>query len=246
MHIIYGTINEEGFPAYGLRLAQASAKDSLGSMPLQTKAFAFHSTESLTAVSDDLFEYAMRLAKIRGWQQMVGPQQLKDNFPFHLQLHNRADGKPMLDYKYKVGQAVDFKLVLDENANTSFLPKRYVYVFLINRNGDMILAYPDSESGNMANQFPKYRDYELLNEVSLFGGKVSVPTGTDNYYLLATDEPIPNYADIFNQTGVRSVGANNNNPFVKLLNMGNMGASRNVSKTPANWRLIKLSVESGF
>jgi hypothetical protein len=177
---------------------------------------------------------------------MVGPQQLKDNFPFHLQLHNRADGKPMLDYKYKVGQAVDFKLVLDENANTSFLPKRYVYVFLINRNGDMILAYPDSESGNMANQFPKYRDYEVLNEVSLFGGKVSVPTGTDNYYLLATDEPIPNYSDIFNQTGVRSVGANNNNPFVKLLNMGNMGASRNVSKTPANWRLIKLSVESGF
>ena len=72
------------------------------------------------------------------------------------------------------------------------------------------------------------------------------PSGTDNYFLLACDEPIQNASLIFNQNGVYSgVGSRgliiNNNPLVDLLDLGNVGTRGGLQKSPSTWSLQRIS-----
>src|SRR5947207_2663079 len=89
-YILFGTISKEGKPSYGLRRTQTSARDSLASMPLQTENFVLenNNADSHTAIADKVYEYAMRLFKVRAWLQLTGPQKNKNDFPFHLELVN--------------------------------------------------------------------------------------------------------------------------------------------------------------
>jgi hypothetical protein len=246
-YVLYGTIDNNGRPSYGLRRAQTSARDSLESMPVQTKSFTLEdgSTEASGSIAEELYEYAMRLSKIRGWMQLAGPREGTSNFPFHLEMVNKNENKLITDNQYKVGDKVAFNLVVDNNATNSGIAKRYIYVFMIDKNGNMILGYPDKESGNVGNQFPKYENFNLIKNVFLFEGDVSEPVGTDNYFMLASDEQIPNYADVLNQEGVRGV-EKSNNPLGNLLNLGNEGGTRGFNKSVSNWKLMKLSIKSSY
>ncbi len=244
-YILYGTINEEGQPAYGLRRAQTSSRDSLESMPVQTKSFALDNSNTATAsVADNLYEYAMRLSKIRGWQQLTGPKEGDKSFPFHLEIVNKATNIPIVSNEYRVGDKVAFNLVAEKGYTGANRTKRYVYVFLIDKDGNMVLCYPDADAGNVANQFPKFQDFALVNNVFLFEGDVSEPVGTDNYYLLASDEPITNYAMVFSQEGVRAAPRGVGSPLGDLLNLGNAEGTRGFNKSVANWNLIRLSMKS--
>lgn len=246
-YTLYGTIDENGKPAYGLRRAQTSARDSLESMPVQTKSFPLNnnSPEMATDVSDSLYEYAMRLSKIRGWVQLTGPKEGESNFPFHLEMKNKETDNQITDNKYKIGEKVAFHLVANEGYTGANKVKRFIYVFLIDKAGNMILAYPDADAGNVGNQFPKFENFNLVKDVFLFEGTVSEPVGTDNYFLLASDEPITNYAMVFNQEGVRAAGGEEST-LGNLLNMGNEGGTRSLKKTVSNWNLIRLSVKSHY
>ncbi len=247
-YVLYGTINEEGKPAYGFRRAQTSARDSLESMPVQTKSFGLEDGSNLagSSIADSLYEYAMRLSKIRGWMQLTGPKEGDSNFPFHLELVNTTENKLVTTGEYKVGDKVAFHLVANPGYTGASRVKRYVYVFMIDKQGNMLLGYPDAESGNVDNQFPKIdNNHILVKDVRLFEGEVSEPVGTDNYFLLASDEPIPNYAAVLNQEGVRGT-PKGNNPLGNLLNLGNDGGTRGFTKSVSNWNLIRLSVKSSY
>ena len=245
-YVLYGTINEEGKPAYGFRRAQTSARDSLESMPVQTKSFAIEdgTTLSGSTVADSLYEYAMRLSKIRGWMQLSGPKDGENNFPFHLELINTTSNKLITTSEYKVGDDIAFHLVANKNYTGATRVKRYVYVFMIDKQGNMLLGYPDAGSGNVDNQFPKIdNDHQLVKDVVLFTGSVSEPVGTDNYFLLASDEPIPNYSAVLNQEGVRGV-PQGKNPLGNLLNLGNEEGTRGFTKSVSNWNLLRFSIKS--
>lgn len=245
-YVLYGTIDEEGRPAYGFRRAQTSSRDSLESMPVQTKSFPLEDGTSAmgSSVADSLYEYAMRLSKIRGWMQLNGPKEGANNFPFHLELINTSTNKIINNQQYTVGDKVAFHLVANPGYTGASRVKRYVYVFMIDKQGNMQLGYPDAESGNVDNQFPKIdNDHKLVSDVMLFEGEVSDPVGTDNYFLLASDEPIANYSAVLNQTGVRGA-PKDASPLGNLLNLGNEGGTRGFNKSVSNWNLIKLSVKS--
>jgi hypothetical protein len=246
-YILYGTINEAGKPSYGFRRTQTAARDSLESMPVQTKSFTLDdgSTTAGSSIADSLYEYAMRLSKIRGWMQMTGPKEGDSNFPFHLEVVNIIEKKQITTGEYNVGDKVAFHLVANAGYMDAGRVKRYVYVFMIDKQGNMLLGYPDAESGNVNNQFPKINDYKVVNDVLLFEGEVSEPVGTDNYFLLASDEPIANYAAVLNQEGVRGA-PKDNNPLGNLLNLGNEEGTRSFKKSVSNWSLIKLSIKSRY
>ena len=70
------------------------------------------------------------------------------------------------------------------------------------------------------------------------------PSGTDNYYLLATDQPIVNASSALNQTGVRGHVAGNDSALGKLLNMGNEGFTNRGLNTTEHWTLRRLSVKA--
>lgn len=247
-YIVYGTINEDGILSYGLRRTQTAARDSLESMPVQTKCFSLNdnTTASLDEVTSELYDYAMRLSKIRGWIQLTGPKDGESNFPFHLELINKETGEKITDNAYKVGQSIEYHLVADNKFTGANKVKRFVYVFVIDKSGNMGLAYPDADAGNVANQFPKFEDFVLVKDVVLFSGTVAEPVGTDNYFVLASDEPITNYAMVFNQEGVRGADTNQKSPLGNLLNLGNEGGTRGFTKSVSNWNLIKLAVKSSY
>ena len=67
----------------------------------------------------------------------------------------------------------------------------------------MQLYYP-GEDGNVDNKFPKFDNDNLIKEFTILTNTVPPPSGTDNYFLLACDEPIQNAALILNQQGVYS------------------------------------------
>lgn len=248
-YVLYGTIDEDGKPAYGLRRAQTSSRDSLESMPVQTKSFVLDvpsgdRSKSEIAVADNLYEYAMRLSKIRGWQQLAGPKEGDKTFPFQLEVVDKAVNKTITNSEYKIGDKVAFNLVAEKGYTGANKVKRFVYVFLIDKDGNMVLCYPDAGDGNVGNQFPKYENFNLVSNVYLFEGDVAEPVGTDNYYLLASDEPISNYAMVFNQEGVRSAARGVGSPLGNLLNMGNAEGTRGFNKSVTNWNIIRLSVKS--
>ncbi len=246
-YVVFGTIDDDGKLSYGLRRAQTSARDSLESMPVQTKTFGLEGNmaEMNGDVAEQLYDYAMRLSKIRGWLQLTPPKEGTGHFPYRLEIRDKNTNTPITDHRYKVGDQVTFHLVADETREATNMPKRYIYVFMIDKEGNMVLGYPDAGDGNVGNQFPKYDNRrEWVKDVYLFGGDVSEPIGTDNYFLLASDEPITNFAAVFNQEGVRAGTPKGGSPLGNLLNMGNEGGTRGFTKSASTWNLIRMPVKS--
>ncbi|MFZ4413226.1 MAG: caspase family protein [Bacteroidales bacterium] len=248
-YVLYGTVNDQGVLAYGLRRSQTTASDSLGSMPLQTEYYACtDNNKSIDQLVDSIFEITLKLSKLKGWLQLAPPTG-KNRFSFHLELVNMSDNKTNKTGICKLGDEVSVHIVADNEAGKTVISPRYIYVFALDKNGKMTLGFPNVSDGNVANKFPQRIDGELIRDIGLFGYIVTEPVGTDNLFLLATEEPFANYAQLFNQEGVRrsETRGGDTNPLSELFNMGNAPAMRggfDKIKTPANWSIYRLSVKS--
>ncbi len=250
-YVLFGTINELGQPSYGFRRAQISSRDSLESMPLQTKSFDIqnNSKDAYASVANNLFEYALRLSKIRGWLNLSTPRSGGKSFPFHIELVNKDDGQTVGANGSRIGDNISLQFVADKNYKSiRDILMKYVYVFAIDQFGKMTLGYPDERDGNVSNKFPHMTDTLINEREELFTYEVSEPVGTDNIFLLATEDPITNYALLFNQDGVKAIDTRGagNNPLADLLNLGNEGSRSGFDKksVPSNWILYRLPVKS--
>jgi hypothetical protein len=245
-YMLFGTIDSAGLPAYGLRKVQTSISEAVSSMPMQTSVVALNSIEKneILTVTNFLVDKCLKLAKIKGWINLVPPTEGLAQFPYHLALVNRATEMVYERPLVKIGDKVDFYLVFDSLFDAANLARKFVYIFLINADGKMILAYPRGVDGNQINQFPKKDNKgKIVVREKVFGGTITAPAGMDNYFLLATEEAIPNHSEIFSQFGVRAAPTLTH-PLATLLNLGNDEGTRNLSTTPTNWTLIKLQVRS--
>jgi hypothetical protein len=256
-YVLYGTLSRDGKPSYGLRRTQVSANDNEGVMPMMTANFVVDNLDKSTyaSVADSLYEYAMRLFKVRGWLQLSGPRRDKANFPFYLELRNDNTKQPVGPEGSRIGDPVTLLIKADDlvsapNFNPASIPQKFVYVFAIDKLGKMTLIYPDAVGGNLHNKFPQLdKDLEIKKELVLAELDVTEPVGTDNLFLLATDEPLTTYAILFEQDGVRGVQMRNvgeKNPLGDILNLGNEKTqTRNYKpRTPANWTLYRLQVRT--
>jgi hypothetical protein len=244
-YTIYGTIDDKGLPSYGLRRMQTSSRDSLESMPVQTKNFVLSANDdaSFEFIADSIYEYTLRLSKIRGWLHLSPPLGSKNAFPFHLEFYN-TDQSKLINNHYKINDNISMHLVADSNyVHTA---QKYVYVFAIDKDGNMQALYPEDD-GNLENKFPRYNvqnNNSVDKDVVLRDWPVPTPSGTDNYFLLACEEAIPNSSQLFHQDGVRGVEASS--PLEDLLNIGN-DVSRGVpSSLPKTWALKKLSIKCTY
>ncbi|MEO7044828.1 MAG: caspase family protein [Ferruginibacter sp.] len=253
-YVLFGTTDRSGILSYGLRRTETSAKDTLESMPLITTAFELkgNQQEDLDFVSDSIFYYAMRLSKIRGWLHVAGPKGENSEFPYHIQFVN-AISKKIIDSGYKIGDSVAINLVLNDNYLKARLDQKYVYIFGIDRDGNMGLVYPSNGDCSVANRFPVMGDnVNLANTIDLnTSWTVPAPAGIDNYFLLATKDPINNCEVVFQQEGVnnggeRGVRGLDTNPLAELLDMGNESSSRGFpikSKLSTDWYLVKVAMK---
>lgn len=246
---LYGLLNNNSL-IYGFRRTQSAARDSLGSMPLQTKGFSVADTteQAGRSFADSLYTIALRLSKLRGWLQMSGPQSGNASFAYHLELENKITKQHIQNGSYRIGDELSLQLVANENYLAYAGSKKYIYVFAIDKYGNMQLCYPSGSDGNMNNRFPKYdngnnmiadRSFELMSFTA------TEPAGTDNFFLLATDEAIPDYERVFNQQGVQSNnasrGVSRDHPLSALLDIGNEGSRGVPKKTARSWSLQRSS-----
>ena len=255
-YVLYGTLSQDGKPSFGLRRSEVSINDKDDVMPMQTANFIVENNDktSYTNVADSLYEYALRLFKVRGWLQLAGPRKEKANFPFHLELINDNTGKMVGPEGSKIGDAVSLHIKTDHSVdqadfNPATIPQKYVYVFALDKLGKMTLIYPDKVGGNVHNKFPQLNpSMEIKKDLVLAELEVGEPVGTDNIFLLATDEPLTTYAILFEQDGVRSVAMRDKgetNPLGDILNIGNKNQTRNYKpKTPSNWVLYRMQVKT--
>lgn len=247
-YLLSGTLDNNNQLCYRWVRSQALAEDSLEPMPLQTRMFPLRSgiRENVDALRESLYESAARLSKIRAWLNLQAPR-TGNQFPFHLEVRNESTGQLLGEQGITVGDKLSVYLKAGENyASRWDRKKRFVYVFLIDRNGNMSLVYPDENSGNLGNHFPVLDDKEQpLAGQKLAEGEVTEPVGTDTYFMLATEEPVPDYAYAFNQQGVRgNPSVNQNNPLNELINLANPAARGFRKPIADNWNLERVAVKT--
>lgn len=242
-YILYGTVND-GLASYGFLRVEASSRDSLGSLPVQTRAIRYTGTPTVHMVVDSLCDQVMKLAKVRGWLSLAAPRGGAP-FPFQLQLVNAGTKKRMDSIGVKIGDTVELHLVASPQARYTSIAQKFIYSFAIDKQGTMTLLFPDEYTGNSDNKFPRYHSGKLEEDLLLTSFEIAEPAGSDTYFLVVCDEPIQNYEKIFQQTGTRSVNTqSSNHPIVQLLNLGNEGQLRGLKKSSISWALLRMTVKS--
>jgi hypothetical protein len=251
-YLLYGILNEENNMAYGWRGLWMTVKNNLESMPAQTGHIALRdaSGESVNRLSTGLSDYAMRLAKLRYWITLSGPVNANNYFPFRLQFV-RANNQPVSNNSVKIGESYDLQMV-DYSKPNEKPTEKFVYVFTMDKDGQMTLLYPDETDGNQNNKFPKYKEFPSWNErlkvIPLLKLQASEPVGTDHYFMIASEQQIPDYASLFNQDGIganKRGGVATDNPFDVLLDMESetvSGRGGPAVTTGYTWNLLKYTL----
>jgi Caspase domain/Domain of unknown function (DUF4384) len=243
-YALLGRMNNDNKLEYALYHFGSNVKDSLESMPVRTDYQVFTS-KTVNEVVSSLSEYAYKLGKISVWFRLTNMAGSKD-FPYYLEIRDEATNK-RIEKAAVIGQNISIHIVKDKANKSTRVDPRYVYVFMIDHSGAMQLVYPLSDDGNDENHFPDKNkpDDFVINEPGSF--TIKGPTGTDNYYIFTTTEPILTYSTCFNQPGVltgdtRSVGGGLDD----LLNMGNISTRGMNITTPNNWSIKRVSLKTAY
>jgi hypothetical protein len=120
---------------------------------------------------------------------------------------------------------------------------RYVYAFLIDSHGRGVLLFPAPASGSVENRVPpKPAPPEIPLENSAFD--VTEPYGIDTYFLLTSDEPLPD-PRILEWDGVRAPDHAGRTPLEELaLRTSSSIRSADRAPTPASWSIERKVIES--
>jgi hypothetical protein len=250
---LFGRLGDHQLPAYGWKRTQLSARDSLESLPLVTDCYEM-APRTRRCVGDSLVEAAMKLAKLLGWLNLNLPDKARQKFAYGIELVDADSQQPIVNNRYRIGQNIYIRLVLDPSPHTVRIP-RFVYVFGIDQDGNIHLFYPTPEENGEENKFPKYDLHDNMIMQTNFPlcqpNPVLPPSGTDNYFLLTSDEPIPDAGTLLNQTGVYSGMQTRGlrsaeSPLDALLDMGNEGSRGLPTVLPATWSLQRISIRCSY
>lgn len=156
--------------------------------------------------SGDLRNCLARLAKLHYWLTISGTQG-ESRYPYRLAFkrvtdHSVIDRGELVEGTYQMVLRADTKQIEAIQEGWG-LQARYVYVFVIDREGSTTQLFPTSASLERSNVLPSpeelNRSAGALSEVSLGeAGLISVhpPYGVDTYLLITSARPIPYLAEL--------------------------------------------------
>jgi hypothetical protein len=207
-------------------------------LPVRTAWIAERKNNSrLRDTAPTLHAALLTLRRIHGWQLIESPP--SDRFPYQLAARRARNGILVTDGGAIIG-GEKYELVLQALSQTPLapIPKRYVYAFVVDGNGKSTLLFPPSSAGSVENHFqPAAADTEIaLGEPSAFAA--SPPYGVDTYFLLTTEQPLPN-PSVLEWDGVRAPGALT--PLEQLL----LEPTRAIgAAVPTKWSITRTTFES--
>jgi hypothetical protein len=201
--------------------------------------------DSLRDSGLSLREQILRLRKIYAWSALDSPYE--GHWPYRLALRRLRDGDESRDSV--IGDDA-YELTLRASPPTFGAPvaPRYVYVFVIDSYGQSTLLFPPS--GSVENRFPlpaaagqsPYPPTEIpLGSSANF--EIAPPYGVDTYFLLTTDEPLPD-PWILEWDGVRGAPPRTLTQLDQLLALTSSGRRPATLVTPNNWSLQRAVYES--
>jgi hypothetical protein len=209
-------------------------------LPLRSDWVAAGRDEQVRNGASQLRDAAERLRTIHDWQLLETPPGA--GFPYHLALRRSPDDE--LPRHPVVTGGSTFSLVL--RAGTAMLAARlrprYIYVFVIDSYGKSALLFP--RSGSVENRVPLSEPPP--SEIALGPSSAFVvepPYGVDTYFLLSTEEPLPN-PWILEWEGVRTRNAEATTPLGHLLAQTGSGVRAVSITTPLTWSIDRTLYES--
>lgn len=209
-------------------------------LPSRSRWSALKAAETPLVLADAV----MRLRRVFGWQHLESPPEGAP--PYDLAV--RADDGSLVTSEVLVGQN-HYGLVLRARNGrpAGEIQRRYAYVFVVDSSGNSVLLFP--LGGSVENRVPfdpgEAQAVHLPDEITL-GERVSFrvkpPYGADTYFLLTTDDALPDPWSL-EWDGVRAVHERSGtSPLQTLLRFG--GMTRSPLPTPANWSIEKLTFQS--
>jgi hypothetical protein len=198
-----------------------------------------------------LEDSVLQLRKIHAWQHLGSPA--GGSWEYELSVQNQGtgttagNGAPVL--------ALETYLFSLRTKNPSFparVESRYVYIFVIDSYGQSVLLYPLSGSVENRLPWPQGRPGDIAAqgapaEISLgrtAGFRANKPYGVDTYFLLTTDEPLPN-PWVLEWAGVRTRGPQGATALEELLSRtGGSTRAPDPVLVSAGWSLEKKLIET--
>ncbi len=228
-YVLAGRLHRDELEYAWVRPSMTSRDQGRTPLPIRT---AWHAGTEADCAGYALQDAAVRLRRIQGWQHLEGPAGAEA--PYVLTILRQNDGAPA---RNALTGGEQYALALQPRG--SALESRFIYVFTIDSHGTSILLFPLSGSvENRINGGPCGDDVRLDARFD-----IAEPYGTDTYFLLTTDEPLPD-PWILEWNGVRG-GSAPATPLEELLaGTGSATRSVRVVRTPATWSLERLLVES--
>jgi hypothetical protein len=183
-----------------------------------------------------------RLRRIHAWNHLESPAGA--GFPYELALR-RAGEVPVVNGPLVSGERYSLVLRAKPGLQPQATGPRYVYAFLIDSYGRGVLLFPADGNGPVANRFPPE---PAPQEIPLAGSdsEVTAPYGADTYFLLTSDEPLPD-PWILEWDGVRDARSGSMAPTPLedlLLSTGAGIRSARRLPTPPSWSIEKKWIES--
>jgi len=207
------------------------------SLPLRTTWIAeegTHATSRDTPLA--LRAAALRLQRIHAWHLLESPEETR--WPYRLALKRESNGEWAAE-AMQGGET--YSIALRATATMPRLATRYVYVFVIDAHGKSVLLFP--QRGSVENRFPLDSQAPAPAEIALGAASafaVAPPYGVDTYFLLSTDEPLPN-PWILEWDSARTRSPRERSALQELLESGSRGRRRS---SPPQWSIEKLVLES--
>jgi hypothetical protein len=192
------------------------------------------------AATPVLSDAVLRLRRVHGWHVLESPP--AEHPAYGLAIRREPDGK-RVENAVLVGHH-EYGLTLRElpHREAGAVAPRYAYAFLVDSWGKGVLLFPTS--GSVENRFPlnpAAAPPEIVLD-ALF--EAAAPYGVDTFYLLLTDEPLPN-PWVLEWDGVRSRKSEVSTPLAELVEMtGAATRSGERKRTSPHWSLERIYVES--
>lgn len=223
------------------------------SLPLRSDWISSVSAED---AARSLFASAIAMARVRSWLNLTSPEPPgSGGFPYHLVLRNMATGADLTRSEVRKGEEYQPVLKADPSLLAALhakgrLQRRWVYVFTIDEHGKSELLFGERNEGNHL-PLPVSDDDQRpqpMREIVLsgLGFRIDDPLGTDTYFLLATENELPDPLVLqFNGVQTRGRPATSTDELTNLIQSTN-GQTRSAKPivAPATWSLEKLTLTS--
>jgi hypothetical protein len=193
--------------------------------------------ETLRDSAPALREAVLRLRRIQAWLLLESPPE--GRWSYRLGLKRERNGEWAAE---RVMGEEKYNVWLRAPSKPAYAAPRYVYVFVLDRYGKSVLLFP--RNGSVENRFPLAPPASAeiaLGTSAAF--EVAPPYGVDTYFLLSTDEPLPD-PYVLEWSGVRTRAPQGHSPLEELLLLTGTTGRGPRRATPFSWSIERLVLES--